>query len=82
MGTEMEVIFPFFFFFFLFPCVSTKKKKKMGKKAISSVQKASCHFASSSANRINKNIGLCGTLYDRGGSLILMQKDSSFVKKR
>lgn len=33
MGTELEVIFP--------PCVSTK----MGKKAISSGQKASCHFA-------------------------------------
>lgn len=73
MGTEMEVIFPFFFFFFLsFPLCLNKKKKKMGKKAISSVQKASCHFASSSANRINKNIGLCRTLYDRGGSLILM----------
>lgn len=71
MGTEMEVIFPFFFFSF-FSLVSQQKKKKMGKKAISSVQKASCHFASSSANRINKNIGLCRTLYDRGGSLILM----------
>lgn len=70
MGTEMEVIF--------FPCVSTKMGKK---KAVSFGQKASCHFAQSAATRINKNIGLRGTLCDRGGSLILMEKDSSFVKK-
>lgn len=44
----------------------------MGEKAIISGQKASCHFAEGSAIRINKNIGLCGTFFDRGGPVILM----------
>lgn len=73
MGTEMEIIF--------FPlCLN----KNGGKKAISSGQTASCHFAYSAAATSwtkKKNIGLLrGSLYDSRGSLILMEKDSSFVK--
>lgn len=68
MGTGMEVILCFL---------------QKGKKAIRAlVKKASCYFAWSAANCVNKKIGLRGTSNDRGGSLILTQKDGSFVKKR
>lgn len=57
MATEMEVI--------VFPCVSTEN----GEKNSSSGKKASCHFALSCANYINKNIGLCKAFRDRRGVL-------------
>lgn len=65
MATELEVIF--------FPCVSNKKMgKKKKKKPSALVKKQVVILPKAPLTASTKNIGLCGALHDRGGSLILM----------